>query len=377
MNRLLRHAVAGSLLSLSLLPGAPAALAIEVKFNEFASVVAGQIIKGDDEGNTGSTPCPCYIADWGNGFLYTKRHPLLAPETRIGGQMSVSFTDDFSFVLQTVARAGRKNLSLEWAYLSYEATPDITVQVGRKRIPIFYYSDFQDIGYAYVWARPPGELYGWDMNNFEGGSVRFRHTFGDVGLNTSFFGGNAAQKEAGYWKTYQVSPVDVRWNKLFGADAEVTREWLTARLVYIQSTNQYDAGDGWGDYGFNAGEATDQRILGLALNADFDKFFVLTETNKIDHTGSLVKYTSPSYSLGAGYRLGDWTPFVNYSDYTDKTTTPETFAEQRFDEWTATLRFDFAPGQDVKLQYNWFRDMSPVLFTGHTQIGTLSYDVSL
>ena len=50
---------------------------------------------------------------------------------------------------------------VDWAYVSYELTPKLLVQAGHKRLPIYYYSDFMYVGYAYPWVRPPQDLYGW------------------------------------------------------------------------------------------------------------------------------------------------------------------------------------------------------------------------
>ena len=59
-------------------------------------------------------------------------------------------------------------------------------QVGRKRIPLYYYSDFQDIGLSYPWVSPPPELYGWEVTNYNGGSLRYNDSFGDTNFKRKF-----------------------------------------------------------------------------------------------------------------------------------------------------------------------------------------------
>ena len=55
---------------------------------------------------------------------------------------------------QIVARGVNDfDANFEWAYISYEINDNWTVQAGKKRLPLFYYSDFFDVGYAYVWMR--------------------------------------------------------------------------------------------------------------------------------------------------------------------------------------------------------------------------------
>ena len=49
--------------------------------------------------------------------------------------------------------------------------------MGRKRLPI-YYSDFQDVGFAYTWVRPPTDLYGWEIVSYNGVNATYRGDWG-------------------------------------------------------------------------------------------------------------------------------------------------------------------------------------------------------
>ena len=354
------------------------ALGFDLKVSGFGSIVAGEMLTGKAEVNPGNMAGPVFIADYGNGFAYTKRQVLLTPESRAGLQADVTIADQLSATIQGVGRTGSGAGSLEWAYLSYELHPEITVRAGRERIPIFYYSEFQDVGYAYIWIRPPGELYGWDMNSYDGASVHYHGALGDIAVSSSLFGGEGSSKQDGYFKPYYPYDITAQWNSLLGFDLEINKAWLTSRFVYMQSEDRYDTGAGdWSDYGFQLGHTTRQRIYGLAINVDMGKFFALTETNYITRSGEMTTVDTMSYSAGAGFRLGKWTPFINYSDYRDASKTPDTYIPCRFNNWALTLRYDVADGQDIKLQYNRFRDMAEEQLTGDSQLVSVSYDVSL
>lgn len=53
------------------------------------------------------------------------------------------------------------------------------LQIGRKRLPLYYYSDFQDVGYAYNTVRPSPDVYGWDIVNYNGASLSTTRSLGD------------------------------------------------------------------------------------------------------------------------------------------------------------------------------------------------------
>ena len=361
---------------LALIAGGPKAHALDYQLSGFGSVVAGEILTGDDSINTGSTEGPLFIGDWTNGLMYTKKRPMVTPESRVGGQFSLNLSHNFKVVTQAIARAGNHSLNLDWLYLHYDVTPTISFDAGRRRLPIFFYSEFQDIGYAYIWMRPPTELYGWDATNFDGITARVRSAFGAVSFSSSLFGGQANVPKDPFYRIYLTTPVNVQWRYLAGADFELNYRWWTTRAVLIQSRNRYDAGQGWGDAGLGgAGGETEQTIAGLANNFEIGSFFALTELNVLTRGSGTVHYRSPSYSVGAGHHFGKWTPFFNYSHYSETTDTPDTYPNPFIsDESTATLRYEVAKSSALKLQYTAYRDLSKQVFNGNSSLVNASYD---
>ena len=358
------------------------ALAYDLSINSFGSIVGGEILTGNPDANTGNVQGPLYVADYTNGSVYTKKQPLIRPESKVGLQATASnIISGLSAVVQGIVRADPGQANLEWAYLSYQANAKITVQAGRKRIPIFFYSEFQDVGFAYAWVRPPGELYGWDVTNYDGGMIRYQDRFGPVSLNSSLFAGAGFNPKARNFKLWYPYDVTIEWNNIRGADAELNYDWLTTRFLLLRSTNRYNAADGqdqgWSDYGLIAGHDTKQDIMGWALNTDFGHFFTLGEVNLALHYGGPTSYRSFSSSIGAGYRIGKWSPLVNYSKYRETGTSPD-YNAWHYDCVGLTLRYDVTDNSDFKLQYNKLRDMSAAgPFLGNTQMLSASYDFSI
>ncbi|MEF3019424.1 hypothetical protein V3478_33245, partial [Pseudomonas aeruginosa] len=86
---------------------------------------------------------------------------------RAGVQGEWQLDPQWSAVAQITARTLQdQHVKLEWAYVTYAPTPEWKLQVGRKRIPLYYYSDFQDVGFAYNTVRPSPDVYGWDVVNY-------------------------------------------------------------------------------------------------------------------------------------------------------------------------------------------------------------------
>ena len=241
------------------------------RLSGFFSLVGGKVLSGSDTSSAGFVNCtsPCYVADWSNAGVYDKGFSF-QPESRIGVQGTYIFNPALSATAQITSRAVDADPNLEWAYLSYKFA-DWDLQLGRKRIPLYFYSDFQDIGVAYPWVSPPADLYGWEATNYNGASLRYRSSLDGMGISGSVFFGSEDIKEARYFKMYIDERVDVQWNNLAGADLELNKDWWTVRFVYVQA----DLRD---DYrASNEIRKEHMKAYGMAFNADFTDWFVLSE----------------------------------------------------------------------------------------------------
>ncbi len=200
-----------SLLTLSLVGGtALHAQAGDFTYSGFATAAIGKVMSGSrTERLNDHYDCPCFIADYGQGALY-EPHWSVGTESKIGLQGTYSFNTQWSATGQVVARGvdGIKT-DLEWAYLSYEASPHWTIQAGRKRLPLYFYSEFQDVGYAFNWARVPTDLYGWEIVNYNGVNATYRDDWKGWAAKSNFFTGSERTKDNRFSRIYYASPQDV------------------------------------------------------------------------------------------------------------------------------------------------------------------------
>lgn len=344
------------------------------KFSGFFSAVAGKTFNGDIPANySGSssingTVCPCYTADWSNAGVYNNSFSL-APESRVGLQAGYTINKDFSLTGQVVVRGSDTTPNVQWAYASYKLDNAWEVQLGRKRIPLYFYSDFQDIGVAYPWVSPPPELYGWEATNYNGASIRYRTSFGDNNLSVSGFLGKEKVNDSLYEKLSYPGQTSVTWNNILGADAEIDRGPLTVRGVYVQAdvhvTNDSIALD----------STAKLKAYGIAINVDLDDWFLLSELTQLSRSFESAGYkiTAPAYTIGAGYRLGAWTPFINYASYREKSTDLSQYQPQSYKRASMTVRYDIDAKSAVKVQLDRNQDVTNN-YGGNVNVFRIAYD---
>ncbi|QNA87888.1 porin [Massilia sp. Dwa41.01b] len=321
----------------------------------FASIVAGRNIDSPTQpdyagpSTLGGRACPCYITDWTNGSVYGD-DLTFKPESRAGIQLRYNATDKLYFVTQVVTRAVEPKPAVEWAYGSYKLNDNLEVQAGRKRIPLYYYSDFQDVGTAYPWIGTPPELYGWEVTNYNGASVRYKTKLGRINLSSSVFGGKETKKETPYYAMFTEGDTKVTWRNLVGGDLEASRGPLTVRAVYMQAqVDTSNATTEWSD-------TARLRAFGLAANLDFDDWFVLSEVTRLSRTYDAYRVDAPAYTIGAGYRWGSWTPMLNFAHYEEKSTDHDWYEPAAYQRASLTLRYDINETSSVKVQFDKYKD---------------------
>lgn len=351
----------------------PAAIAQDAssdfKVTGFVSVVGGKVISGDANGvPIAGEKCPCYTADWGNAGIYRDNFSL-KPESRAGIQLNYKPTADLSLVGQVVVRGTDSTPNIQWAYGGYKFNKNFELQVGRKRIPLYYYSDFQDIGLSYPWVSTPPELYGWEVTNYNGASLRYNNSFGDMNVSASLFGGSETVKDPLYLTLYYSNKSEVSWKSIVGGDIEISQGALTMRGVYMTSTARTKAPT------LAIDDTAKLTAYGLAMNLDLDQWFILSEVTQLErkYNDAGYSYKAPAFTFGAGVHLGEWTPFLNYAQYKESSSDESKYAPQSFKRLSLTLKYDVDANSAVKAQVDRHTDITKN-FGGNATVFRLSYD---
>jgi hypothetical protein len=354
-----------------LLAAAGVAHADDLSFSGFATVTAGKAYSGYD-GQFMEFQCPCFIGNYEHGATYGKNHWDLSKESLLGLQGTYKFNDKLSATVQAVSRASQHGKAdVDWAYLSYDVTPETTVSVGRRRLPIYAYSDSVYVGYTLPWARVPQDIYGWEVGAYNGVNVRHMRAFGDWAVTGTLFAGQEISKnnlEMG--KIYYGYKVDDSWKHILGANVDVSNDVFSARLVYMQNAidqKLYVPGE---DPSFQNGVR--QRIVGLSATLDYGNWLVRGEANSFIRPS--LDYKSKSFTATVGYRMGKFTPIVGYSTYKEMLTETYT-ATQNDNTRFAGVRWDFRKNMDLKVQWDSVKDSSAYDFTHNAKMASVTFDM--
>ncbi len=346
------------------------------KSSGFASLVVGRSSGAcvSDVGMASAYQADCtrYIADWSHAGVYTQDWSA-SQETRAGLQLTWTPTREWSATTQLTARTRPdQHLNLEWAYLSYTPSPSWTLQAGRKRLPLYFYSDFQDIGYAYNTVRPSPDVYGWDIVNYNGLSAAWRTELNGWNLRLEGLYGSETSRRNPYSRLVSNDVLDLRWSGIMGLVAELEHDWFSARLSYIRSDFQQGLhGEGWGEL-VDGSLKGRQSFVGLALNADPGSWVLRSELGRTKRPA--VGYDADFYLLTLGYRWGLWTPTIGVSHYKEKALAAD-YVPLDSRSMLLALRYELSTSSALKLQWDRVRDRGAQPFAGNANGWTVSWDL--
>lgn len=375
---------------------------LEFTGSGFLTLVAGKML-GSSTGKASDYKAPFFVSDYAQGGVYESTGGLQwKPDSKLGLQGTATLPDRrLSFTGQIVSRGARDGaVDLEWLYGSYKLDENFTLQAGRKRIPMFYYSEIQDVGFALPWTHLPSGPYGWEAVNYNGLNLAYLGRWGTWSSAINLLAGSEAFKDSGYWKIYRGknSRTNIKWDNIVGGDLSLSKNWLETRFVYLQSkmrwknvsgswdpaTDTYDPTTA--DSGYQPAVGT-QRIYGLAVNIDHDRLLVRSEAIFIDHN-KVIGYKDHAYLLGVGYRLGKWTPMVTVSDYHAQAIASVSNSDsmEATRVTSLTLRYDLTVSSALKAQFDSQRDRSGPRYTldggpvmtnryGNSRLLTVAYDM--
>lgn len=336
-----------------------------LKINGFASLVGGKTFNSD--GNTNR-----FQADVPNAGSYDDKLNF-KPDSIMGLQFSKQLTKEISITTQLTA-AGQTDFDAEigWAYLKYEFSPTQYLLAGQQRLPLFFYSDYIDVGYAYHWIRPPTEATGAIMNNFTGVLFSQSTRLGNWDTTASVYAGAADEDLA------QFGPTSA--DDIYGLVLASSNDWLQLRATYsVQDIglNSDDPMQQSYSYGVLQDDENpiDLSFWGVASHATIGDGFLAFEYTSTDFGSrplgldiAIGTTKSIGWYLTGGWTFGDFTPHITYhvlESPTSKDLGPvlQGFFSLPSDPFngedqnagstavTVGLRWDIAPGTAFKMEY--------------------------
>ncbi|SDS64362.1 porin [Halopseudomonas xinjiangensis] len=119
-------------------------------------------------------------------------------DSRFGLQLRADLTETLDAMVQGVSRYdhnGSYEPKLTWAFLRYNPDPAVTLRLGRVALDSYMLADSRDVGYSYLWVRPPVDYYGTrHLSHIDGGDIVLRRPLGDGLLWGKLYAGLADEK---------------------------------------------------------------------------------------------------------------------------------------------------------------------------------------
>ncbi len=245
----------------------------------------------------------------------------VAVDSRVGLQLNANLSRQWSGVLQVISEQrydGSFRPAVEWANLTYQATPDLRMRVGRIALQGTLSSDYRKVGYAIPWIRPPRDVYALaPVTNNDGIDLRYRSHFGAItntaqayygqkDLKTTYKGGEPiyAREAVGVTDTVEVDAATLR------------ASYQQGRLTMLASKPFFDQLRQFGPRGVALADQYDfenkrYRMLSFGANYDPGKWFLTSEWERVQTNSWSGDGTG--WFVGGGVRLGRWTPYLIYS----------------------------------------------------------------
>lgn len=310
-------------------------------------------------------------------------------DTRFGFQAETQFNDRISTVVQVVVERqfdGDFKPTLEWANISYQLTPDLSLRAGRTALDTFLVSDHRKVSYALPWLRPPTELYQLvSISNSDGLDATYQRRVGESLITVSaLYGLNTMDELDGFLEAPNLWGI---FPRLELGNLVIKGSYTSYKLVYGQLEDLWSAFEAFGPAGRDVVDryrSSKRRSVftALAFNYDPGTWFVMGEWGRSD-TRSDFGARSGWY-LSAGRREGNWTPYLTYAraqgghssvSGLEATAFPALLHERiaalntillrsqdglapRQQTASVGTRWDFAPGFSAKLQFD-FIDPEP------------------
>ncbi|RJF91876.1 hypothetical protein [Noviherbaspirillum saxi] len=255
----------------------------------------------------------------------------LGTDSILGVQLDAAPERDLSGMLQIVAhRRMDKSYRPEvtWAFAKFRHDEHTEARVGRLGFDVYMLADSRNVGYSYLWVRPPVDFFSpWALTYFDGADLVFKHAFHGAEAKVKVYAGRPKEKLLGETGSYD-------WSKtqLFGVHAEYQSDKWRYRLGYAQIKITEEAPGGDAILAIlrspiaNAlsGSASSAFADDIALTGKSIRFLsagAVYEDGPWQAQGmvSRIRAVSSAYPdlkagyITLGYRKGDWTPYFTLS----------------------------------------------------------------
>lgn len=272
-------------------------------------------------------------------------------DSKVGLQLNAEFSRDWSAVIQLISQQAYNNSyrpTIEWANVSYKITPNLAVRGGRTVWPLLLRSETQSVGYGNPFVRNSTELLANMPNTYSDGlDVTYQFPIGSAANSVQVLYGKSDVNYPGSGSSLGQNYLHL--NGIKGISDVLELGDLKVHAAYMDL--KYD----WLYFDFllnNVGYKT----WSIGFNYDPGGWFITA-----DYMRALdVSYGDfTALTAGAGYRIGDFAPYIQYSFLRQDTLGDlgsfGTYPGDKQRVAAVGLRWDFKKNADLKIQYERIR----------------------
>ncbi len=381
----------------------PDAEALDYNFSGFATLGAATV-----------TEDQVYFGDYEQDWSFNT-------DTVFGLQFQASLADRLTLTTQVISQGfnydnvNKYEPELDWLFLSYELTESLRTRVGRMRTPFYLFSETMEVGYSYVWVRPPIDVYTpllSPFRNFDGADITYTtDLFSDtinadlefesqffVGFMEGFFLDNNIDVEpsTGIVLSLSLNQTKVRYSGIL-LKVKATNDVVHPLTVSLEEASQVSPALVRTSQGFETdGEWYQYHSLGFL--SEWDSWSLIAENYYIYGTGKELSNDARGYYISLIYQYRDVSPYIVFGRYKNvlesdvlggvnksfdeiprgvspsldqlRDTTLEVIDDFNVKErtYTAGIRWDIVPNVAVKAEYQFFE------FMDHSSGHMISYD---
>jgi len=257
-------------------------------------------------------------------------------DSLIGVQAYVRATDSLEFVAQAISRYnlhGDFRPEISWAFGKYAiASDNLVLRAGRMGLELYMLADSRHVGYSYLTVRPPVDFFGGlAFHYLDGADLVGTLPIGEGVLKIKGFAGQSGERAP---INNGTEVLDLRGNPIYGAYLDYQYEYWQWRATYAQMSFKHDLPYPVSALQNGLNQTMQPSAMALArslsltdttsrfysLGAIYDRGPLLVQAmlSQIEHESRIYQNTQAGY-LVAGYRVGEFTPFVAYSWSKSKT----------------------------------------------------------
>lgn len=353
----------------------------DIQWSGYGSIVAGKVVGGETDPSTHKE----FQVDFYDYAYYTEELTF-KPESMFALQARADLGDNLIVTAQFVAK-GADNFrpEIDWLYLTYNFDNDAYLMAGRRNLPMYYFSEFMEVGYVIPWMRPPANLYWWEITQFNGLTFGKNMASGNWSFVFNAFAGSEERENIrahDFWRTrgyyyfpdesaldvsnYVLGSADVTWSDILGVNVSASNDWIDLRASYFET--HYAT---WGDYlvdpaqlpvrsTSNAVTEFDLQFFGLSGSFNMKYLTMIFDYNLVLYDDG-YGYKFPTYLVTAIYNHETWQPYMGLSKAAGEITEDYFgFGIGKAEEHrmiTFGLRYNFHKNASLKIQYDDFKDL--------------------